>query len=55
MLRIVDVVEVINDKPDLLLVRDGSRERLELELLDALRVTMTDGLDDSIQLFLLLR
>lgn len=55
VLRVVHIIQVINDKSHLLLVRDGSSKSLELELLDALRVSVTDGLNDSIQLFLLLR
>lgn len=55
MLRVVDVVQVVDNELHLFLVGDGCCERLELQLLHLLSVSIGNGLDYRIEFLLLLR
>lgn len=52
---VVHVVEVVHHELHLVLVGNGGGECLELELLDLLRLAITDGFNDCIKIFLILR
>ena len=54
MSRIVDVVEIIHHEFDLVFVGDSRCKGLELKLFDLLGFAVTNTLDDSIKILLLL-